>query len=66
MNKQEKQTSKNSQTQTTVWWEEVEEGKGGKVVTEGDLVLGGGHTMQYTDDVSQIELYPQNLYNITN
>ena len=33
---------------------EGEEGKGGQnMVTQGDLTLGGEHTMQYTDDVSQ-------------
>ena len=55
MHKQETKT----QTQTTVWWLPegmrvgVVQGKGGKYkVIEGDLTLGGEHTMQYTDGVS--------------
>ena len=30
-----------------------EEGKGGQMVTEGDLALGGEHMIQHTDDVLQ-------------
>lgn len=29
---------------------QVEEGKGGQMVTGGDAALGGEHTTQYTDD----------------
>ena len=41
-------------------------GKGGEIhmVTQEDLTLSGGHTVQYTDDVS--ELYTGNLYNFIN
>ena len=31
-------------------------------MTEGDLTLGGEHTMQYTEDIG---LYARNLYNFT-
>ena len=49
----------NSQTQTTVWWsrEGKGDGKGEEIrrgkftVTEGDYILDGEHTVQYTDDV---------------
>ena len=34
------------------------------MVTQEDLTLSGGHTVQYTDDVS--ELYTGNLYNFIN
>ena len=60
MNKQEKQRSKNSSTRTTVWW--LPEGRGGGGLVKGkgdkyivmndDLALGGGHTVQYTGNVS--------------
>ena len=33
-------------------WEDEDVGTGGrKVLTEGDLILGGEHTIQYADDV---------------
>ena len=38
------------------------------MVTEGDLTLGDGHTMQYTDHVSQkctLETYMTLLTNVT-
>ena len=49
-----------SQTQTTVWWlpegkgggRDIVKGKWGQIYgDQGDLTLGGEHTMQYTDDV---------------
>ena len=33
---------------------------------EGDLTLGGEHTMQYTDDIFILELYTWNVYNFIN
>ena len=64
MNKQEIQTK--TQTQTMVWLSErrgwIVKGKGVKYVeTEDDLSLSGMHTMQPTDQVS--EMYTWNLYN---
>ena len=76
-NKQDKQTNKNSQTQTTLW--QLPEGKGigghGQVrvvgakdiVTE-DWTWGGRHTVQYTHDVplnSTLETYITLLTNDT-
>ena len=40
-------------TRGKVGWEEVEEGKEGIMVMEGDLTWGGEHTLQYVHDVLQ-------------
>ena len=59
-NEQTRQTIKNSETRTTVWWLPEEKGmgrfmkgRGGQVrVMGGDVTWGGKHTVQYTDDAS--------------
>ena len=60
MNKQEKESNKNSRTRTTVGW--VPEGRALRgysrvnrvkyMAMEEDLTFGGKHTIQYTDDES--------------
>ena len=74
MNIQTRQTNKNSQTQTTVQWLPDGKGMGGSMVkwvkymvTEDDLTLGGGHTLQCTGHVSQkymLETYIILLINV--
>ena len=78
MNKQEKQTNRNSQTQTKAWWlpqgsglrgqQRVSTMRGSIYGDRRDFTLGGGQTMQYTHDVSQnctLETYIILLTNVT-
>ena len=71
-NKQKKWTKPQRQTQyggnkREEGWRVVK-GKGSQIHGDGDLTLGGGHTVQYIDDVSQnstFETYKIVITNIT-
>ena len=61
MSKQEKQAKTHRHREQyggnhrNVGWEIVK-GKGGEIHGDGKTILGGGHTIQYTSDVSQKHL----------